>query len=418
MHVLYFHQYFSTPDGACGLRSYQMARRLVKCGHRVTMVCASRRRSNSGLTGEPVHGLRRGTVDGIDVIEVCVSYSNYDSLVKRSITFLRLALKNVGIAARTDYDVLFATSTPLTAGIPGIVMKLLKARKPFVFEVRDLWPELPKAMGVVTNPPVLWGMSVLEWLSYRCANALIGLSPGIVEGIRRRCSPSKPVTMIPNGCDLGLIEPFDNTSDDVLAECCPNTPRQGLRAIFTGAHGQANGLDAVLDAARELKARRRDDIRLFFVGDGKTKPSLMRRASDEGLDNCVFVDYMPKHKLIALMRQMHVGLMILENVPAFYYGTSPNKFFDYIAIGMPVLNNYPGWLAELIEQHECGLAVPPEDANAFADALIYLADEPATRKRMGMRSRQLAEARFERGALADQFVACLEQAKNGGVPWT
>ena len=412
MHVLYFHQYFSTPEGATGLRSYQMAKRLVEQGHRVTMVCASRARGHTGATGEPRRGIRRGTVDGIDVIEVCISYSNYDSLFKRSLTFLRLAWRNLRIAARTDYDLLFATSTPLTAGIPGIAMRLLKPRRPSVFEVRDLWPELPKAMGVIRNPLVLSAMAVLERLSYASANAVVALSPGIERGVRKRSGDSKTVVMIPNGCDLELFDRISDDTDSLLEPYQEHLSKASLRAVFTGAHGMANGLDAVLNAAVVLKSRGRNDILLFLVGNGRMKPGLMTRAANEKLDNVVFLDYMKKRTFAAFMKHMDVGLMILANVPAFYYGTSPNKFFDYIALGMPVLNNYPGWLADMIGEHEAGLVVPPQDPSAFADALEQLAGDADERRRMGARARALAEDQFNRKDLSGRFVACLESVRS------
>ena len=416
MHVLYFHQYFTTPQGSGGLRSYQMARRLIERGHQVTMVCGSRGRSHTGLTGEPVHGIRTGETDGIRIIEVCIPYSNYDSLPRRSVTFLRLACRNVRIARKTSYDLLFATSTPLTAGIPGIAMRLMKPRKPFVFEVRDLWPDLPKAMGVVTNPAVLCSMSILERLTYRCANGIVGLSPGVQEGIKSRSGRSKRVVMIPNACDLDLFSKPVPMPMHVLSALCQRDMNSTFRAVFTGAHGMANGLDAVLDAAAVLKSRGRSDVQLLFIGDGKTKPKLVQRAAEEGLDNCIFLDYMPKTDLAGLMCHMHIGLMILANVPAFYYGTSPNKFFDYISSALPVLNNYPGWLADMIKEHNCGVVVPPDEPTAFADALSKLADEPGPLKDMGLNARALAESSFDRSKLADDFVGFLETvyaASNG-----
>jgi len=137
----------------------------------------------TGLSGPFVRGRRSGIVDGIDVIELALPYANRDGLFKRSMTFARFAFSSTVMALSTRYDVLFATSTPLTAAIPGIAARLFR-RKPFIFEVRDLWPELPKAMGVVTNPVVLMLLSWLEWSAYRSATSLIGLSPGIVAGIR------------------------------------------------------------------------------------------------------------------------------------------------------------------------------------------------------------------------------------------
>lgn len=404
MKILYFHQHFSTPDGSTGTRSYEMAKRLIARGHRVTMVCGSGKMADSGLKGDPVNRLRRGMVDGIEVIELVLPYSNYDSLLKRSRVFLQFALRSIGLALRLKYDLVFATSTPLTAGIPGIFASLLR-RKPFVFEVRDLWPELPREMGVISNPLVLGAMGLLEWCSYHAAKSCIGLSPGIVRGIVRRGIPEMKVEMVPNGCDLDLFDPLH---DEVLRP--EGVGLNDLVAVFSGAHGMANGLDAVLDVAAILKMKGRTDIKLLFIGDGKLKPSLVKRASQEKLDNCLFLDPVPKLKLTAYLRGADVGLMILANVPAFYYGTSPNKFFDYIAIGLPVINNYPGWLADMIEENQCGIAVAPEDPQAFAEALEKMADNHLMTTEMGKNARLLAERQFNRSELGNRFAECLEKA--------
>lgn len=403
MKILYFHQHFSTPAGSTGTRSYEMAQRLIARGHKVTMVCGSGKMADSGLKGEPVNGIRRGMIDGIEVIEFVLPYSNYDSLLKRSRTFLLFAWRSIGLALHLKYDLLFATSTPLTAGIPGIFASMLR-RKPFVFEVRDLWPELPREMGVITNPVILWAMSLLEWCSYHAARGCIALSPGISRGIIGRGISENNVEMVPNGCDLEL---FDPQNEEVLRP--PGVGEDDLLAIFTGAHGMANGLDRVLDVAAVLKSKGRCDIKFLFIGDGKLKPGLMKRATDEGLDNCLFLDPVPKLKLTAYLRGADVGLMILANVPAFYYGTSPNKFFDYIAIGLPVINNYPGWLAGMIEENHCGSVVAPENPYAFAEALEKMAGDRVLVDTMGKNARQLAEREFHRKDLGNQFVDFLER---------
>src|SRR5690606_1454211 len=159
MKILYFHQHFSTPKGSAGIRSYAMAQSLIRNGHQVTMVCGSFGAGQTGLTAPFDRGMRRGNVDGIDIIEFELPYSNSLSFLKRILIFLSFAFKSIKVAFTEIYDVLFATTTPLTAGIPGIFAKWFR-RKPFVFEVRDLWPELPKAMGVIKNPIILWMMSV------------------------------------------------------------------------------------------------------------------------------------------------------------------------------------------------------------------------------------------------------------------
>ena len=397
MKVIYFHQHFSTPKGSAGIRSYEMARRLLARGHQVTMVCGSYGGGETGLSQPFVGGRRRGTVDGIDIIEFDLAYSNADGFVKRGLTFVKFALRSIGLAFTERYDVLFATTTPLTAGIPGIFARWIRG-KCFVFEVRDLWPELPRAMGVIRNPLVLWAMAVLEWASYRSAHRLVGLSPGIVEGIAHRGVPRDRIASVPNGCDLDIF----------AAEAQPWRPAQvratDLMAVFAGTHGLANGLDAVLNAAAELKRRGRDDIKLLLIGQGKLKAGLQDRAAREVLDNVVFHDPVNKAGLAGLMAATDVGLQILVNVPAFYYGTSPNKFFDYIAAGLPVLNNYPGWLSEMITEHRCGFAVSPDNPVAFADALEQAAADRDALKSMGQRGRALAETQFDRIKLANRWV--------------
>lgn len=397
MKIIYFHQHFSTPKGSAGIRSYEMARRLLAHGHQVTMVCGSYGAGATGLVAPFVRGSRRGIVDGIEVIEFDLAYSNSDGFIKRAGTFLKFALRSIGLALTEKYDVVFATSTPLTAGIPGVFARWFRG-KPFVFEVRDLWPELPRAMGVIRNPVVLWGMGVLEWVSYHSANRLIGLSPGIVEGISQRGVQRDRIAIIPNGCDLeifaGKVTPW--RPETVLDS--------DLLAVFAGTHGLANGLDAALNAAKELKNRNRLDIKLLLVGQGKLKHALQARAQKENLSNVLFQDPINKARLADLMAGTDVGMQLLANVPAFYYGTSPNKFFDYIAAGLPVLNNYPGWLAEMIGEHKCGFAVSPDDPVAFADALEEAADNRELLKGMGRRARQLAESNFNRIELADKWV--------------
>lgn len=401
MKILYFHQHFTTPTIGGGTRSYEFAKRLIDRGHKVTMVCGETAKLDLPATG--VKGVYRGEIDGIDVIQINLPYSNSDGIAKRAMIFVKFAWKGIQVAMKEEYDLLFATSTPLTAGIPGIWMKWFARRKrKFVFEVRDLWPELPKALGM-KNPFLLSGMGLLERLSYKKADACIGLSPGIREGIKR-IVPGKRVEMIPNGCDLDIFK-TGNREDLKLEGVLPTD----TVAVFTGAHGIANGLDAVLDMASVLKRRGRDDIKIAFIGDGRVKPDLVKRARDEKLDNCLFFDPVPKTVLNKIISSVDIGLMVLKNVPAFYYGTSPNKFFDYIASGLPVVNNYPGWLADMIKENNCGMAIPPDDATAFADAVTYLADNSPERRTMGGNSRTLAEKQFSRHDLSNQFVDFLEE---------
>jgi glycosyltransferase involved in cell wall biosynthesis len=406
MHVLYFHQHFTTPDGSSGTRSYEISKRLLECGHRVTMVCGAAALSNSGLSGPFLGGRREGSVEGIYVIELELPYSNYDSFIWRAWTFLRFAFRSVILALKRDYDVVFATSTPLTAALPGVAARWLR-RKPFVFEVRDLWPELPRAMGIFRNPLALLMMDWLEFVAYHSADWCIALSPGIAQGITRRGIPESRVVVAPNGCNVDLFAPDAEQSLPEIA----GLPPDAFVAVFTGAHGLANGLGAILDTAGELRKRGRTDLYLLLIGDGKEKPALVERAQRESLDNCLFVDPMPKKALAQfLCRRANVGLMVLANVPAFYHGTSPNKFFDYLASGLPVLVNYPGWMAQIVTEHSVGVAVPPQDPVSFADALIKMADARVTTAEMGLRARDFAKREFLQTTLAQRCVSVMESA--------
>jgi glycosyltransferase involved in cell wall biosynthesis len=400
--VLYFHQHFSTPSGATGLRSYAMARRLIERRHEVTVVCGSYHAADTGLRGPFVNGRRRGVVDGIDVVEMDLPYSNKDSYFRRFRIFVGFALLGFRLELMETYDLVFATSTPLTAGIPGILARWLR-RKRFVFEVRDLWPELPRSMGVISNPIALKMMSLLEWLSYHSAHRIIALSPGIVDGIARRGVARDRIIMIPNSSDL-----------DVFRSDGPGWRPEGVRAtdlmaVFSGTHGVANGLDAVLDAAAVLKHRGGEAVKIVLIGDGACKGKLMERAREQKLDNVIFHDSVTKGRLASLLAASDLSLQILANVPAFYYGTSPNKFFDYLAAGLPVLTNYPGWVADLIRENGIGFAVPPDDPVAFADALEAAANDRAALAAMGQRAHTLAETSFDSRDLGDSFVDWLEQ---------
>ncbi|MDR3691846.1 MAG: glycosyltransferase family 4 protein [Fimbriimonas sp.] len=407
MRVLYFHQHFSTRAGAAGTRSYEMAKRLIERGHSVTMVCASNRMGQSGLTGDFIRGSRSGLVEGIEVIEFDLGYSNRLSFVKRVVVFLQYAVRSTRLALKEEYDLLFATSAPLTAAIPGIAMKSLRREKrPFVFEIRDPWPDSPRALGAIKNPIVLGLMEWLETLAYRAADGYIALSPGMVQAFTKKGVPKERVAMIPNGCDNECVEPSSLRRFDLVG-----IEPGDFVAVFTGAHGFANGLDRLIDAASMLMSRGQDGLKIVLIGDGAKKEALQRRVKQEGLaDVVLFFDPIPKEVLQPLLTQADLGLMLLENVPVFYYGCSPNKFFDYLSCGIPVLVNHQGWVRDMLEESRCGFYADPSDPNALADEIELAMKLPNdARLSMGLRARRLGEERFDRRDLSNLFVDVIEE---------
>ena len=403
MHVAYIHQHFATTAGATGTRSYEMSRRLIRAGHRVTIVCG-----DCAVGDRDINTTGRVTeyeVDGIRVLRVAEPYANEMGFVRRLFAFGRFARTATKVVSGLDADLVFATSTPLSVGVPG--MKGAKRLGvPFVFEVRDRWPELVVAMGVLKNPLLIWYAERLERRIYAAADRIIALAPGIRDGITGDGYPKSNIDLIPNSADLELFQP----SSDPLSDVRFGSPEE-FRLVFTGAHGLANGLDAVLDAIAELKRRGAEGLRFVFIGRGSQKQRLVQRSRNDGLESMInWIDPIPKKELATVLPRMDVGLMILRNVPAFYRSTSPNKFFDYLACGLPVLNNYPGWLADLIDQNQCGVAIPPDDPSAFADAVLSLRDNRVKLDEMGKCARTLAEQNFSRDQLGEQFVTALERA--------
>jgi len=399
--LLYVHQHFSTPDGMVGNRSYAFARAAIARGHQVTMLCGGYLGAATGLGGPFVRGVREGMVDGIRVVEVAAPAGNAQALATRARQFGRFALAASWQAMRAKADLVFATSTPLSVALPALAARATGT--PYVFEVRDLWPELPVAMGVIRNPALIAALSALEWAAYRGARATVALSDGMAAGISRRGVAPDSIAVIPNGCDLDLFTP-----DGPKAEA-PWLRNGELAAIYAGAHGRANGLDHVLDVAAQLQGTR---LRFVLCGEGSEKTRLIERAAAEQLANVTFLDPLPRRAMPALLRACAIGIQSLADVEAFREGTSPNKLMDYIASGLPVAITYPGWAARLLEAEGAGIA-PPRAPAAFGPALAALADDAPRRAAMGAAARRLAETRFDRAALAEKFIAVIEAAAAG-----
>lgn len=402
MKIIYLHQHFNTPSGAGGLRSYRFAQALVERGHQVKMICGSFRGGSSGLHGPFIKGRREGIVDGIEVVEMAIDYSNKLSFLQRTIQFLRFSLRSTLEVLRDPGDIVFASSTPLTAAIPGIAARWIRQAR-FIFEVRDLWPELPREMGVITNPAILGLMSALEWTSYNSAYACIGLSPGIEKGILRRRRNKQHVEMLPNGCDLEIFH-----AEGIVPARPAKVPSEKILAIYAGTIGLANGVDAAVDAAEELVRRGDDRIHFLLIGDGNKRPDIERRIAASKLTNITLHDPVPKTEVANYLAGADIGLMMLDDIPAFYYGTSPNKFFDYMASGLPVIVNHPGWVADIINEHGTGIAIPPRDAAAFADALVRMADDAEFRNACRENGRRLASGRFGWPHIQKDFIEIIE----------
>jgi glycosyltransferase involved in cell wall biosynthesis len=404
--ILYLHQHHSGPGGSTATRSDAMARALAARGHRVTLACGRYEGADAGLDGPFRRGRRDGVVGGVRLVQFDIACGNAMPLPGRARAFLRFAAAAARLALRADWDVVVASSTPLTVALPALAARAARGT-PFLFEIRDPWPELPRAMGGVPRP-ALAAMEVLADAACRRAAAVVALSEGMADtAIARGADPAR-VHVVPNGCDLHLFGPQ-------VAPWRPPQARSGeCLAVYAGAHGRANGLDALLDAAALLRGQAR--LRILLVGEGSARPALMARAAAQGLDNVTFLDPMPRAALGGLLAGSQMALHLLAGVPEFAEWTAPNKIMDGLAAGLPVVTNQPGRAARIVQDGPSGIAVPPGDARALADALARLAADPALRARLGAAGRRQAVARWDRRLLAERFCAVVEQAGAPAAP--
>lgn len=404
MKVLYLHQFFATRESSLGLiRSYEFSRRMIAEGHEVTMVTSSSRLPDA--YGERL--FVEGEIDGIDIRSVRVEYSNYMGTVRRIWSFVQFVVGSSWLAIRAPRpDVVFATSTPLTIGIPGWIAAAWH-RVPFVFEVRDLWPEAAIQMGALSRSGLFGRVAKgLERFIYRRATDVIALSPGMVAGVLAEGVAPEHVHMIPNSCDLDLFSPGPK-DPDFLAE-------YGLKGKFVvgyaGAIGPSNAVEEqVVPAAAELKRRGRDDIAFFIIGDGKSLPAFKQQVAELGLDNVVLAGSLPKREIPRVTRTSDVVMALFADKPILYTN-SPNKFFDGLASGRPVIVNSPGWTKELVEENQAGAYVAQGDGIATANAIERFADDPELLARASANARKLAEERFSRDDLAHQAIGVLMDA--------
>ncbi|MDB5415619.1 MAG: glycosyltransferase WbuB [Rubritepida sp.] len=397
--ILYLHQHFSTPDGATGTRSHAMARALAQRGHAVTLACGQWQGSVTGLAGPFRRGCRSGEVAGFELIEFAIPCSNGMGLAARASAFLRYAGRATWLAAREPWDLVIASSTPLTVALPALAARRLRGT-PFLFEIRDPWPELPAALGLST-PGLLPAMNRLTTAACRRAATVVALTAGMGATALARGTAPERLHVIGQGCDLDLFGP----------QIPPSRPEhagsQEMLAVYAGAHGRANGLHLLLDVAARLRASGERRVRLVLVGEGGEKPALMADAAARGLDNVTFLKPLPKRDLARLLAGSQLGLLCLAPVPEFAEWTAPNKLMDYLAAGLPVLSNVPGEAARLLAEG-CGETWP--DASGLAAALTRFAAHPYRRAAMGEAARLLALRRFDRRLLAARFVAAAESA--------
>jgi len=401
MRILYLHQYFNTPAMSGGTRSYEMARRLVAWGHEVHLLTSQRNPDRIG------QGWFQTDESGIHVHWLSVPYANTMSYRDRIRAFFKFALGAARKAAALPADIVFATSTPLTIALPA-VYAARRHKVPMVFEVRDLWPELPIAVGALRGKPVIWAARWLERWAYRNSARIVALSPGMKAGIVRTGYPVEKVQVIPNSADLEFFT-------------VPLTAGQEFRQrfewlrdrpliVYTGTLGLINGVDYLARLAATMHSQM-PEARFVVVGEGKEKAKICQIARDlDVLDQNFFVfDALPKAEIPVVLAAADIATSTVIDLQTLW-ANSANKFFDALASGTPVAINYRGWQAELLEETGAGLVLDVQNVEYAAADLVAALRDPSWLARAGKAARNLAEERFSRDQLARQLEAVLLNA--------
>lgn len=399
MRIVYLHQYFTTPSMPGGTRSYEMARRFAAAGHEVHVITSSTNPSNS---------IPRWTTEELDDVTVHwipIKYDNGMSVPRRLVAFGTFALAAGWKARRMKPDVIFATSTPLTIALPGVFAKC-KSRARMVFEVRDLWPKVPIALGALNNPLMRKVALMLEQFAYRNSDAVIALSPGMVEGVADKGVPRGKISMIPNSCDNAS---FDVAEEEGMAF---RAERQWLGdrplVLYAGTLGRVNGVGYFAHLAKSV-CLIDPEIRFLVVGDGAERDLVANLASKLGVRDVNFFmeRSVPKSSMPRLMSAATVATSLVIPVKELE-ANSANKFFDALAAGRPIAINHDGWQADLIRDNGLGVVLDPANMDSAASSLVGLVHDPGWLQRARESALTIARTQFDRDLLARQALTILE----------
>jgi glycosyltransferase involved in cell wall biosynthesis len=420
MHILLIHQAFAALDEAGGTRHHEFAQHLVTLGHKVTIIASpisyltgkqrddptigskeeNRNISNPGE--KPDEEVQRNVGTDITIIRTYTYSALHKSFVHRVISFLSFMISSflAGIKV-TQVDIIWGTSPPIFQGVTAWLLARLK-QIPMLFEVRDLWPDFAVDVGVLHNPVLIRASRWLEAFLYQHADRVIVNSPGYIDHVTKRGAGN--VTLIPNGADPQMF--FPDLKDRSIRQQYQLNSK--FIVLYAGAHGMSNDLDIILQAANQLKHE--TGISIVLIGDGKEKSKLIALANTMRLPNVIFADPVPKTRMAGVLANADACIAILKPIEM-YKTTYPNKVFDYMAAGRPIILAIDGVIREVIEEAACGIAIPPGDPKAMAAAIKQLATDAKMRLAMGKSGRSFVEKNFNRRELVQRLGWLMEDMK-------
>lgn len=397
MKILYIHQYFRTPYEPGGNRSYWISKELVKRGHQVVMITST----NKFHPEEKVEH-----IDGIEVHYVKNAYSNYMTKVQKIMSFMRFVKNSIKESSKIDdAKIVFATSTPLTIGAVALWLKRVKGYK-YVFEVRDLWPEFPIQIGAVRNSLLIKVLRAFERKIYDKSEHVVALSPGMKAGVIAAGTPESKITMIPNMSKPDEFYPHEPNME-FAKEFGINT--ENFNIIHFGSMGPANGLGYIIETAKLCREQGLEDVNFIFMGDGATQPILKKKVEEYGLDNVKFLGNYKMSVVSEVVNLCDLSMTSFKNLPILATN-SPNKLFDSLSAGKPIVVNSAGWTKDLVEKDECGFFVDPDNPQEFVDKIKLYKDNKPLLDKWGKNARKLSETTFDKAILSSKVADVIEKA--------
>lgn len=395
MNILYVHQYFKTPREPGATRIYFIVKRLIEDGHTVTVITQNKK---AKVNRELVE------IDGIKIVYLKNAYSNEMSIPMRIKSFFNFMYKSsIEAFKHKNIDLVIATSTPLSVGLPALLLKWFR-KIPFVFEVRDLWPEVPIQMGGIKNPLVKKIAVFFEKTIYRNSIHIVALSPGMYEGVIKYVDRKK-VSMIPNMAKKERFWPREKNRD-IIKQL--GLRENSFKVIHFGTMGIANGLMYIMYAAKALKERGINDVDFIFLGEGKAEKELKQYKQDNQLGNVYFYDRVPMDLTSEIVNLCDISVVPFKNIPILNTN-SPNKLFDSLAAGKPIIVNSNGWTKTMVEENKCGAYVDPETPSELADLIMEWKSQPEKLINMGINARKLAETTYDESILTRKFADIIKK---------
>lgn len=404
MHILFLTDNFPPEVNAPASRTFEHCREWVKAGHRVTVItCVPNFPTGKVFDGYRNRLRQTEEMEGIQVIRVWSYITANEGFVKRILDYQSFMVMAILASPFVrGVDVVVGTSPQLFTTCAAYVVSRLK-RIPFVFELRDLWPESIRAVGAIKNTRLLDALKRLELFLYRKAARIVSVTHSFKRNLISRGVDANKVVVVTNGVDVSRFRP--QPRDELLAA------QLGLQGKFIagyiGTHGLAHGLDTLLEAARRLQDNPEGfDVRLLMLGDGANKAKLVEKVQVMGLNNVVFVDSVPKEQVVRYWSLLDASIIHLKKTDLFTT-VIPSKLFECMGMGIPVLHGVAGESAEIVAKEECGQVFEPQNVEALCAGILMLKQQPALCEKF--RSNGLAAAgRYDRRELALKMLNEIE----------